>query len=665
MNISTPFIRRPIGTALMALGLFLVGLAAYANLPIASLPNVEIPTIRVSASLPGADPETISATVAAPLERRLGEIAGVTEMTSTSRLGSTSVVIQFDLKRDLESAARDVQAAINGAAVDLPGDLPSLPTFRKMNPNAMPVLVLAMTSRTVRPSALYDAADTVVAQRIMQVRGVADVSLSGAEQPAIRVRLNPFKLAAMGISTDQIRQTIATANANAPVGILDTPTQAIAVAVNDQLKTVDDYRELVLQAPGGNPVRLGDVAEIDQATRNSRSMATYNGEPAVLVQVTRDARANVIETVDKVKALIPEIKRWVPEGVDFHIVNDRTQTIRASINEMQNALVLAVGLVMLVVLAFLRRVAPTIAAGITVPLSLAGTLALMWLFGFTLDNLSLMALAVSVGFIVDDAIVMIENIFRNLEAGASPMTAAIDGARQIGFTILSISIALVAAFIPLLFMDGVPGRLVRAFSVTLTFAIIISTIVALSVTAMIAAHFVKAPPSADATIADRAMERLLGGLTRSYGRSLRTTLEHNGLMLLVVVLTLLLTMLLYVKTPKGFFPEDDTGMINAWMEVAPGSSFAKVTEIQLRAAEIARADPAVSGVGYTTFGTVTGQLLISLKPRAERNNISTLVVADRLRKEMEAVPGLGAYVGAQREVRTGGRQSNSDFQWTL
>ncbi len=665
MNISTPFIRRPIGTALLALGLFLVGLTAYATLPIASLPNVEIPTIRVQASLPGADPETMSATIAAPLERRLGEIAGVTEMTSSSQLGSTRIVVQFDLKRDIESAARDVQAAINGAASDLPGDLPSLPTFRKMNPNAIPVLVLAMTSRTVRPAALYDAADTIVAQRIMQVRGVSDVGLSGAEQPAIRVRLNPLRLAAMGISAEQIRQTIAGANANAPVGILDTPSQAIAIAVNDQLRRAEDYRQLVLRAPGGNPVRLGDVAEIEESTRNTRSTATFNGDPAVLLQVTRDGRANVIETVDSVKALIPEIKRWLPEGIDFHIVNDRTGTIRASVAEMQKALALSVALVMLVVFAFLRRLAPTIAAGITVPLSLAGTLALMWVFGFTLDNLSLMALAVSVGFIVDDAIVMIENIFRNIEAGATPMTAAIEGARQIGFTILTISIALIAAFIPLLFMDGVPGRLVRAFSVTLTFAIIVSTIVALTVTAMIAAHFVKAPPSSDATLFDRGIERALGGLVRGYRRSLDVSLRHNGLMLLVVVLTILVTALLYVRMPKGFFPEDDTGMIYAWLEVSPGTSYTRMVEIQARAGEIAQQDPAVSGVGFRTFSATAGQLIISLKSRSERGAISTIVVADRLRREMEKVEGLGAWVGAQREVRIGGRQSNSDFQWTL
>ena len=665
MNFSTHFILRPIGTALMALGLFLVGIAAYATLPIASLPNVEIPTIRINASMPGADPETMSATVAAPLERRLGEISGVTEMTSRSSLGRTRVIIQFDLKRDIESAARDVQAAINNAANELPADLPSLPSFRKVNPNAMPVLVLAMTSQTVLPAVLYDVADTVVAQRIMQVKGVADVSLNGAEQPAIRVRLNPLRLAGMGISAEQIRQTIASANTNAPVGILEPPTQAIAVAINDQLRSVEEYRDLVLRSSSGNPVRLGDVAEIERSTRNVRSIATYNGQPAVLLQVTRDSLANVIETVDTVKAMIPELRRWVPAGVDFHVVNDRTSMIRASVHEMQRALALSVALVMLVVLAFLRRVTPTIAAGITVPLSLAGTVALMWAFGFTLDNLSVMALAVSVGFIVDDAIVMIENITRNLEAGASPMTAAIEGARQIGFTIVTISVALIAAFIPLLFMDGVPGRLVRAFSVTLVFAIIVSTIIALTVTAMIAAHFVKAPPSRDATLADRTVERVLGGMVRGYAWTLGASLRHNGLMLLVVLLTVVVTIYLFVKSPKGFFPEDDTGIIYAWMEVAPGTSFERMVEIQSQASAIARADPAVDGVGYTTFGATTGQLLISLKPPSLRGNISTILVADRLRKALDQVPGLGAWVGAQREVRMGGRQSNSDFQWTI
>ena len=669
MNFSALFIARPIGTALMAIGLLLVGIAAYAVLPVASLPNVELPTIRVTANQPGADPETMAATVAAPLERRLGEIPGVTEMTSYSSLGNTRISIQFDLKRDIEGAARDVQAALNGALADLPVEMPNLPSFRKVNPNAMPVLVLAMTTRTVQPAALYDVADTVVAQRIMQIAGVADVSVSGAEQPAIRVRVNPFRLAAMGVSADQIRQTIAGANANAPVGILNGQGQAVAVAINDQLRSVEDYRQLVLRTQSGTFVRLGDIATIEQGTRNTRSLAIYNGEPAVLMQITRDARANVIETVDAVKALIPEIKRWIPEGVDIHVVSDRTSTIRASVKEMQKALALSVALVMLVVLAFLRRLAPTIAAGVTVPLSLAGTLTAMWAFGFTLDNLSLMALAVSVGFIVDDAIVMIENMFRNMEAGQSPMAAALDGARQIGFTIVTISLALLAAFIPLMFMDGVVGRLVRAFSLTLAFAIIASTIVTLTVTAMIAAHFVKRPPSPDATIFDRGMERVLGGTIRGYARSLDVSLRHNGLMLLVVLLCLVLTIFLYVRMPKGYFPEDDTGLMFGWLEVSPGTSFGAMVSLQQRAAEIVRADPAVAGVGLTVgsgnfIASNSGQLIINLKPLEERG-ISTTRVADRMRRNLEGIPGLSAWVSATREVRVGARQSNSDFQWTL
>jgi multidrug efflux pump len=669
MNFSALFIARPIGTAMMAIGLLLLGIAAYATLPVASLPNVELPTIRISVNQPGADPETMAATIVAPLERRLGEIPGVTEMTSFSAFGNARIVMQFDLRRDIEGAARDAQAAVNAAVADLPGEMPSMPSIRKVNPNAMPVLALAMTTRTVQPAALYDIADTVVAQRIMQVKGVADVAISGAEQPAIRVRLNPFRLAAMGVSADQIRQAIATANANAPVGVLNGETQAVAIAINDQLRRAEDYRQLVIRTQGGNFVRLSDVASIEQSTRNVRSLASYNGEPAVILQITRDTRANVIETVDSVKALIPEIKRWIPEGVDIHVLSDRTSTIRASVGEMQAALALSIALVMLVVLAFLRRLAPMIAAGITVPLSLAGTLAAMWVFGFSLDNLTLMALAVSVGFIVDDAIVMIENVFRNLEAGQKPMQAAIDGARQIGFTILTISLALLAAFIPLLFMDGVVGRLVRAFSLTLAFAIIASTIVTLTVTAMIAAHFVKVPPSPNATMFDRAIEWGLGGVIRGYGRSLHVTLQHNGLMLLVVLLCVVLTVYLYVRMPKGYFPEDDTGLVFGWTEVSPGTSFETMVALQHRAAEIARADPAVAGVGLTVgasswIASNSGQLIINLKPMAERG-VSTTRVADRLRRQLEGIPGLGVWVSASREVRTGGRRSNSDFQWTL
>ena len=497
MNFSYPFIMRPVGTTLLAIGLLLIGIVAYRFLPVASMPNVELPTIRVSASRPGADPAIIAATVAAPLERHLATIAGVTEITSVSSLGQTSITVQFDLARKIEGAARDVQAAINASLTDLPSDLPSIPSFRKFNPAASPVLILALTSKTISPSAIYDAADTVVAQRIAQVSGVADVTVSGAEQPAVRVRVNPGAVASAGISLEQVRTAIAAANAQSPLGVLDGSDQAQTLGTNDQLRLAPDYRDVIVKSSNGTVVRLSDIATVDQSTRNTRSAAWYNKQPSVLLIITKQGDANVIETVDNIKALIPEIKRWIPTDIDFSILSDRTGTIRASVQDMQLTLVGTIALVMLVVFLFLRRATPTIAAGITVPLSLAGTCALMWCVGFSIDNLSLMALAVSVGFVVDDAIVMIENVFRNMEKGHSPLRATIEGARQIGFTVISISISLVAAFIPLLFMGGIVGRAFREFSVTLVFAIVISTIVSLTVTPMICAHYIRSRAERD------------------------------------------------------------------------------------------------------------------------------------------------------------------------
>src|SRR5262249_21512291 len=413
MNFSYPFIRRPIGTTLLAIGLFLVGAVAYLSLPVSSLPTVDLPTIRVSASQPGAAPQTIAATVAAPLERRLGELAGVTEITSQSTLGQTSITVQFDLNRNIDGAARDVQAAINAAANDLPSDLPQQPTFRKVNPAAAPILILALTSKTIPASAIYDAADTVVAQRILQVEGVADVTVSGAEQPAIRIRVNPVLTAAAGIALDDVRTAIVNTNAQGPLGEFAGSARAETIATNDQLRTVDDYQHLVIKARNGNIVQLPDIASIVQGTRNSNTAAWFNLQPAVLLIVSKQANANVITTVDHIRDLLPEIKRWIPAGIDLSILSDRTTTIRASVNDMQATLAGAAMLVMLVVFLFLRRAAPTIAAGVTVPLALAGTCAAMWLVGYSIDNLSLMALVVSVGFVVDDAIVMIENTFRN------------------------------------------------------------------------------------------------------------------------------------------------------------------------------------------------------------------------------------------------------------
>ncbi|HZO46416.1 MAG TPA: efflux RND transporter permease subunit, partial [Xanthobacteraceae bacterium] len=444
MNICEPAIRRPVGTTLLAIGLLLIGAVAYHFLPVASMPTVDFPTISVSASRPGADPETMAQTVAAPLERRLGEIPGVTEMTSRSSLGSTRITVQFDLNRDIDGAARDVQAAINAALTDLPSDLPSRPSFRKSNPSATPIMILAMTSRSVPPSVMYDAADTVLAQRLSQVDGVAEVSVNGAEQPAIRIRVNPVALASMGLSMEDVRTAVANANATGPIGGFDGGERSVTIATNDQMRAASQYEPLVVRAANGTVVRLSAIASIEPGVRNSRSFGWYNGQPSILLVLTKSADANVIQTVDRVREMLPEIKRWIPAGVDIEILSDRTQTIRASVFDLQLTLAIAIALVMMVVFVFLRRTAATIAAGVTVPLALAGTCALMWVAGFSINNLSLMALVVSVGFVVDDAIVMIENCFRNLEKGMTPVQAAMEGARQIGFTVVSISISLIA-----------------------------------------------------------------------------------------------------------------------------------------------------------------------------------------------------------------------------
>src|SRR6516162_8271085 len=579
MNFSYPFIRRPIGTTLLAIGLFLVGAVAYVSLPVSSLPTVDLPTIRVTASQPGADPTTIAATVAAPLERRLGEIAGVTEITSQSTLGQTSITVQFDLNRNIDGAARDVQAAINAAANDLPSDLPQQPTFRKVNPAAAPVLILALTSKTIPASAIYDAADTVVAQRMLQVNGVADVTVSGAEQPAIRIRVNPVLTAAAGIALDDVRTAIVNTNAQGPLGEFNG-TRAETIASNDQLRTVGDYKNLVIKAKNGNVVKLPDIATIIEGTRNTQSAAWFNLQPAILLFITKQANANVIDTVDQVRALLPEIKRLIPAGIEMRILSDRTETIRASVHDMQATLAGSICMVMLVVFLFLRRTAPTVAAGVTVPLSLAGTCAAMWVAGFSIDNLSLMALAVSVGFVVDDAIVMIENVFRNLEAGSSLLRATLKGARQIGFTVVSISISLVAAFIPLLFMGGIIGRLFREFSVTLAFAILVSTVVSISLTPMICAHFVRAPPSPDATRFDRLVEGVLRWMVQGYDHSLGVVLRHRALTLIVWLATIALTIGLFYKVPKSDFPEDDTGLIFGSTEAATDVSYETMRKLQ-------------------------------------------------------------------------------------
>ena len=672
-SLSEPFIRRPVGTTLLSFGLLLIGLVAYRFLPVAALPNVDFPMIFVSAARPGAAPAVMAATVAAPLERRLGEIAGVDQITSTSSLGQTRIQLQFEIGRDIDRAARDVQAAINAAMRDLPTDMPTLPKFRKANSAAMPVFILALTSKTMSTGAVYDIADTVLAQRISQVPGVGEVSVSGADQPAVRIALNPVALSNAGIATDDVRAAVVAANPLAPAGMFDGALQSETLSINRQMRSADEFRDIVVKSANGTTLRLGDVATVENATRSSRSIAWYNKQPAVLIVITKQSAANVIETVDRVKALLPELKQWIPAGIEISTVTDRTGTIRASVEDMEWTLLATAILVMVVVFMFLRRGTPTIAAGVSVPLALAGTCACMWLAGFSINNLSLMALAIAVGFVVDDAIVMIENMYRNLERGMAPMQAALDGAKQIGFTVLSISLSLVAAFTPLLFMDGVVGRLLREFSLTLTFAIAFSTIVSLTVTPMICAHYIRRIPEQRNNLFDRMVEGSVAALVRFYAWTLEAVLKLPALTMLVFFATIALTVTLYIKTPKGYFPIDDSGFVIGSTRASADISFQAMRDLQEKLADIVMADPAVQSVGSTLgggggpggVGSNRGTMFIALKPMAERDGVSTQAVIDRLRRNLNSVAGIRLFMFAAQDLRGGGRQSDSDYQYTL
>ncbi len=666
MNISAPFIRRPIGTALLSIGLFLVGAVAYVQLPVASLPAVDFPAIRVSSARPGADPAIMAATVAAPLERRLGEIAGVNEMTSNSSLGSSSIQLQFDLSRNVDDAARDVQAALNAAVTDLPSDLPALPTYRKANSASFPVIILALTSETLPVTALYDAADTVIAQKISQVDGVAEVTVNGAAQPAIRVRIDPQRLAAMGLSIDAIRTAVGNANVGQAIGSFDGPDLTETLATSDRLSTPEDFAGIVVKTGPGTVVKLGDVATVERGNKSRRAAGWYNKRPSVLLIVTKQPKANVIDTVDRVKALLPELRRWVPAGVDVSIFTDRTVTIRAAVNDIQVTLLITVALVMGVVFAFLRRATPTLAAGVAVPLSLAGTVACMWVAGFSLDNLSLMAITISVGFVVDDAIVMIENVSRNIERGIPPIRAALMGSQQIGFTVVSISLSLVAAFVPLIFMGGIIGAFFREFSLTLTFAVVVSTLVSLTLTPMVCAHFMKAHDEKRPNFFDRLVEGGLARLVGGYARTLRVALRHPWVMVLVMLLTVGLTVELFKTTPKGFVPEDDTGLIMGMTEAAPDVSFPAMATLQQSLSDVILKDPAVDGVGSFIGGgggVNAGQLFIGLKPEGQRPTAAKVI--DRLRGKLEHTPGIRLFMIPIQDLRAGGRQGKGSYQFTL
>ncbi|MBM6595167.1 efflux RND transporter permease subunit [Microvirga pudoricolor] len=669
MNISEPFIRRPIGTFLMAVGLLLSGLVAYLFLPVASLPSVDFPTIRVSASLPGADPEVMAATVAAPLERHLGTIAGVTELTSTSALGSTNIAIQFELSRNVDDAARDVQAAITAARADLPSSLSQEPRLRKFNPAAFPILSLTLTSKNRLASELYDIADLIVATRIAQTPGVAEVTVGGADQPAFRVAIDPAALEARGIGMEAVRTAITGATSLGPNGRFDGPDTSILIGTNSQIATLEDFSKIVLKADGGNIVRLTDVAKVEAATRNSRTAGGYNRQPAVTLMVQKTSEANVVETVKRVRDLLPELNLLIPADTALSVVNDRTTMIQASVDELQLTLGLSVLLVMLVVYVFLRRGVPTAAAGVTVPLSLAGTVALMWLSGFSLNNMSLLALTISVGFVVDDAIVMIENCYRNMEAGLKPYQAALLGARQIGFTVISISLSLIAAFIPILFMGGVTGRILQEFSLTLTYAVVMSAVVSLTVTPMICGRFIRTLPRPRQTALDRLVEPVLEAVGAFYARTLDRAFGHKWLMLLITLGAVGLTAGLYVSLPKAILPRGDTGLIMGFARASPDTSFQAMTRIDERVMAVLMSDPAVSGVSSTVGGSGFGsgnqvRYFLNLKPLEERKLTAEEIIA-RLRPKLAEIVEAQVTLFPPQEITIGARGGRSQYQVTL
>ena len=672
MNFSSPFIRRPVGTLLLAIGLLIAGGVAYAFLPVAPLPSIDIPTIVVFAGRPGADPETMATSIASPLERRLGEIAGVTEITSTSAVGTTAIVIQFEIDRPIEGAAHDVQAAINAATSDLPSDLPVRPYYRKFNPAQAPILTLSLTSQTLSPGQVYDAADTILGQRLSQVDGVSQVQINGAEKPAVRVRLNPGAVRAAGLSGQDVFTAIRGANVLTALGSFQGPERAEGIEVNGQMATAADYGAMVIKSVKGAAVRLADVASVVDGVANSRLAAWENQEPAILLQISKVADANVIETADRIKAELPQLLAWMPPGIHTTILSDRTSTIRASVDDVQLSLLMSVALVLLVVLAFTRRLVPTLAAAATVPLSIAGTLAGMWLLGYSLDNFSLMSLTISVGFVVDDAIVMIENIARHVEMGKSPLDAAFAGARQIGFTVLSISISLVAVFIPIIFMGGLLGRLLHEFAMVLTLAIAISALVSLTLTPMVCGRFIRLQSTVPRWLRplDRGLERAFDATLAFYARTLEKALRRRALMLGVTLAAAVGTVMLYRYVPKGFLPVQDTGLLQGSTLSDPSVSFAAMSARQRRVVDVILADPAVASVG-STVGVVTGfsslnrgQLTVQLKPPGERKLSSEAVIA-RLRPKLVAMTDVQTFLYSAQDLRGGGRSGGSQYQYVL
>ncbi|MCO4312177.1 multidrug efflux RND transporter permease subunit MdtC [Pectobacterium versatile] len=659
------FIHRPVATLLLTLAIALCGVLGFRLLPVSPLPQVDFPVISVSASLPGASPETMASAVATPLERALGRIAGVSEMTSTSSLGSTRVILVFNLDRDINGAARDVQAAINAAQNLLPSGMSSRPTYRKVNPSDAPIMILTLTSDTYSQGQLYDFASTQLSQKISQMEGVGDVSIGGSSLPAVRVALNPVALFNQGISLDEVRQAIAQANVRQPLGNVENSQKSWQIQTNDELKTADAYAPLIIHYNNGAAVRLSDVATVEDSVQNSRNAGMANSKPAILVMIRRAPDANIITTVDNIRAAMPELRASLPAEIQLDVAQDRSPTIRASLAEVEQSLIIAVALVILVVFLFLRSARATAIPALAVPVSLIGTFAAMYLCGFSLNNLSLMALTIATGFVVDDAIVVLENISRHIEAGMKPLQASLQGVREVGFTVLSMSLSLVAVFIPLLLMDGLPGRLFREFAVTLSVAIMISLLISLTLTPMLCARLLRAVPKRSQP-RTRGFNRVLLAMQQGYGRSLKWVLNHARWVLLLLLGTIALNVWLYISIPKTFFPEQDTGRLMGFIQADQSISFQAMTVKLQNFMTIVSSDPAVDNVNGFTGGSRTnsGSMFISLKPLSERD-VSAQQVISRLRVKLAKEPGANLFLMPVQDIRIGGRESSAGYQYTL
>jgi multidrug efflux pump len=670
MSVSSPFIHRPIATSLLGVAVVLGGALGYWLLPVAALPQVDFPTIQVTTQLPGASPDTIASLVTAPLERQFGRIPSLSTMTSSSSFGISQITLQFDLSRDIDAGAQDVQAAINAAGSTLPRNLPYPPTYSKVNPADTPIVTLAMTSDTISLRQLSDLADTLLAQRFSELTGVGHVSIQGGIRPAVRIQADLARLASYGIGLEELRTAIVGANVSGAKGALDGAHQSYTIATNDQIASVDAYRSVVLAYRNGSAVLLRDVAQVIDGLENSKVSGWYQSKPAVIIDIQRQPGANVIETVERVLAELPRLQRAIPRGINLTVVHDRTNTIRASIRDVQFTLVLSVALVVLVVFLFLRTIRATIIAGVALPMSLIATFGVMWFCGFSLDNLSLMALTIGTGFVIDDAIVMIENIVRHLEDGEPPLQAALRGAREIGFTVISLTVSLIAVFIPLLFMTGLVGRMFREFALTLTIAVVVSAIVSLTLTPMMCSRLLRHRPAEAGDEAPNAFSRAVDWSVESYRRSLEWVLQRQKLTLLTTAATVVATILLYIIVPKGFLPQQDTSLITAVVEGGPEISFGEMQRLQMAVENAIRKDTDVTGI-VSVVGTSpinatpnVGHATITLRSRDDRSSVIGQIV-DRLQRSVASIPGVVVYFQPVQDIQIGTRASRAQFQYTL